>query len=183
MLDQVQLLKDCLKGKKEAQAKLYKHFAPLMMAVCYRYTKTKFEAEDVLQEGFVKVFKNLDQFKGDGELGAWIRRIMVNTALNYLRTNKKYQQDADVDMIPEKASNDESPLAALQAKQLAAIIQRLPVGYQTIFNLHAIEGYSHVEIGDMLNISKGTSRSQYLRARNMLKKWIEEEILLTNKNE
>lgn len=183
MLNQVQLLKDCLKGKKEAQSKLYEHFAPIMMAVCYRYTKTKFEAEDVLQEGFVKVFKNLGQFNGEGELGAWIRRIMVNTALNYLRTNKKYQQETDVDLIPERSSTEESPLAALQAKQLANIIQRLPVGYQTIFNLYAIEGYSHVEIGDMLNISEGTSRSQYLRARNMLKKWIEEEIQLTNKNE
>ena len=183
MPDQVQLLKDCLKGKREAQRKLYEHFAPLMMAVCYRYTKSKYEAEDVLQEGFVKVFNSLDQFRGDGEIGAWIRRIMVNTALNYLRTHKKYQQDADVDMVPERASNDENPLASLQAKQLADIIQRLPTGYQTIFNLYVVEGYSHVEIGEMLGIDAGTSRSQYLRARVMLQKWIEEETQLTTKNQ
>ena len=183
MPDQLQLLKDCLKGKREAQRKLYEHFAPLMMAVCYRYTKSKYEAEDVLQEGFVKVFNNLDQFKGEGELGAWIRRIMVNTALNYLRAHQKYRHDADVDMVPERASNDENPLASLQAKQLADIIQRLPTGYQTIFKLYVVEGYSHVEIGEMLGIDAGTSRSQYLRARVMLQKWIEEETQLTTKNQ
>lgn len=183
MPDQVQLLKDCLKGKREAQRKLYEHFAPLMMAVCYRYTKSKYEAEDVLQEGFVKVFNNLNQFKGEGDIGAWIRRIMVNTALNYLRAHQKYRQDTDVEMVPERASDDENPLTSLQTKQLADIIQRLPAGYQTIFNLYVVEGYSHVEIGELLGIDAGTSRSQYLRARATLRKWIEEETQLTMKNQ
>lgn len=179
---QVQLLEDCLKGKRGAQRKLYEHFAPLMMAVCYRYTKSRYEAEDVLQEGFTKVFNNLNQFKGEGEIGAWIRRIMVNTALNYLRKHKKYQYDVDVETVPERMSSDENPVTSLQAKQLVNIIQRLPTGYQTVFNLHAVEGYSHVEIGEMLGIDAGTSRSQYLRARAMLKKWIEEEPQLSTKS-
>ncbi len=176
MFDQKKVLSDCLKGKTDAQKKLYEHFAPLMTTVCYRYTKSWYEAEDVLQEGFVKVFNNLEQFKGDGELGGWIRRIMVNTAINYLRKNQKYSQEADVEVVPEQMSKDISPIAGLQAKQLAEIIQRLPSGYQTVFNLYAIEGYSHVEIGEMLDIGESTSRSQYLRARGILRKWIETEL-------
>ena len=167
------LVTDSLKCKPGAQRELYEHFAPAMLGVCYRYTKSISDAEDVLQDGFVKVFKYLNQYKADGELGAWIRRIMVNTALNYLKTNKKYQYDLSFNEMALHPVSSDDPLIQLQTKELSELIRQLPTGFQTIFNLHAVEGYSHVEIAAMLGISDGTSRSQYARARALLIEWIE----------
>jgi RNA polymerase sigma factor (sigma-70 family) len=130
------------------------------------------DAEDVLQDGFVKVFKHLDQYKSEGELGGWIRKIMVNTALNYLKTNKRYQYDLMFNEMSLHPVSADDPLIQLQAKELSELIRQLPTGYQTIFNLYAVEGYSHVEIASMLGISDGTSRSQYARARTLLIEWI-----------
>jgi RNA polymerase sigma-70 factor (ECF subfamily) len=172
MMDYNRLVRDCLRNKPAAQKELYQHFAEIMLGVCYRYTKSVNDAEDVLQEGFIKVFRSLHQYKNEGELGAWIRRIMVNTALNFLKRNKKYQGEmyfTDEYLHPVA---DENPEMNLQAKELAGLIRQLPPGYQTIFNLHAVEGYSHVEIGEMLGISDGTSRSQYARARALLIRWL-----------
>jgi RNA polymerase sigma factor (sigma-70 family) len=171
------LVKDCLKGKPSAQRELYQHFAQPMLGVCYRYTKSMDDAEDVLQEGFIKVFKNLSQYKGDGELGAWIRRIMVNTAINYLKSQSRYQSDLSFLESGLHPVSDSDPELLLQAKELADLIRQLPAGYQTIFNLHAVEGYSHVEIGKMLGINEGTSRSQYARARALLITWIKKNSL------
>ena len=152
---------------------LYDEFAKHMLSVCYRYTRSMKDAEDVLQEGFVKVFSKLGQYKSEGELGAWIRRIMVNTALNYLKRNKKYQDEMYFTDNYLHPVTDQDPAVRIDAKDLAHLIRQLPPGYQVIFNLHAVEGYSHVEIGEMLGISDGTSRSQYSRARNLLITWIE----------
>lgn len=173
-MDERQLVKDCLKGKPEAQRQLYDLYARSMLGVCYRYTKSLRDAEDVLQEGFVKVFFGLGQFKHEGELGAWIRRIMVNTALNFLKRNRKYRSEMFFVEQPLHPVADDNPVVNLQAKDLADLVRQLPHGYQTIFNLHAVEGYSHVEIGEMLGISDGTSRSQYARARGLLISWLEE---------
>jgi RNA polymerase sigma factor (sigma-70 family) len=126
----------------------------------------------VLQEAFVKVFKNLQQYKGDGELGAWIRRIMVNTALNYLKRNSKYQGDLSFDNVTLHPVADDDPQMLLDTRELVNLLRQLPAGYQLIFNLHAIEGYTHVEIGQLLGISESTSRSQYSRARALLITWI-----------
>ena len=172
-IDYHQLLKECLKRKPEAQRRLYDHFAPSMLGVCFRYTKSLSDAEEVLQEGFIKVFTRLNQFKGDGELGGWIRKIMVNTALNFLKTNQKYRNDLSFDEMPLHLVSTENPEVILQAKELAELIRQLPTGFQTIFNLHAVEGYKHLEIASMLGISEGTSRSQYARARVLLIEWIE----------
>ena len=152
---------------------LYEHFAPAMLGICYRYTKSINDAEDVLQDGFVKVFKYLSQYKSDGELGGWIRKIMVNTALNFLKTNKKYQYDLSFNEMSLHPVSADDPLVKLQTKELSELIRQLPTGFQTIFNLHAVEGYNHVEIASMLGISDGTSRSQYARARALLIEWIE----------
>ena len=168
-----QLLKDCLKLKPEAQRMLYEHFAPSMLGVCFRYTKSMSDAEEVLQEGFVKVFTRLKQFKGEGDLGAWIRKIMVNTALNYLKTNQKYRYDLSFDEMPLHLVSTDNPVVNLQTKELAELIRQLPTGFQTIFNLYAVEGYKHAEIASILGISEGTSRSQYARARILLIEWIE----------
>jgi len=174
-MDDRRLVKDCLKGNAAAQRQLYERFASPMLAVCYRYTKSVADAEDVLQEGFVKAFKNLEQYKGDGELGAWIRRIMVTTAINYLKKNSRYNQELAFGEEHLHAVPAYQPQITLEAKELADLIRQLPSGYQTIFNLYAVEGYSHVEIGKILGIQEGTSRSQYARARTLLIQWIEKE--------
>lgn len=172
-MDYNQLLKDCLKLKPEAQRMLYEHFAPAMLGVCFRYTKSMDDAEDILQDGFVKVFKHLKQYKSEGELGAWIRKIMVNTALNYLKSNRRYQYDLSFDEMPLHLVSTDNPDVNLEVKELTKLIRQLPIGFQTIFNLHAVEGYTHVEIASMLGISDGTARSQYARARVLLIEWIE----------
>jgi RNA polymerase sigma factor (sigma-70 family) len=174
-MDQQQLVKDCMKGKPAAQKALYDTYAPLMLSVCYRYTKSMADAEDVLQEGFVKAFLNLQQYRSDGELGAWIRRIMVTTAINFLKRNSRYQTELFfTDDHMHVVSNDQHPEIKMQARELADLIRQLPPGYQTIFNLYAVEGYNHVEIGKMLGIKEATSRSQYARARALLVQWIEQ---------
>lgn len=170
------LVKDCLRGRAAAQKELYTLFAGSMLSICYRYTKSMADAEDVLQEGFVKVFLNLHQYKFQGELGGWIRRIMVTTAINYLKRNARYQSEL---VFPDEhlhvAANDYHPELKLEAKELADLIRQLPPGYQAIFNLYAVEGYNHVEIGKMLGIRESTSRSQYARARALLIQWIEQK--------
>ncbi len=166
------LVKQCLRNHRAAQKLLYEKYADVMLGVCYRYTKSLADAEDVLQEGFIRTFKHLHQYKADGELGAWIRRIMVTTALNYLKRNAKYQHDLAFDKIEMHPVTDDNPQVILNTKELTSLIQQLPTGYQAIFNLYAVEGYSHVEIGELLGISDGTSRSQYARARALLITWI-----------
>lgn len=172
MTDHLQLVKNCLKGRPDAQKQLYEEFAPGMLGVCFRYTKSMHDAEDVLQEGFVRVFRFLHQYNREGELGAWIRRIMVNTALNYLKKSQKYQHDLMFEPAELHVVTAEDPEVILNAKELAELIRQLPTGYQTIFNLYAIEGFLHGEIGQMLGISENTSRSQFMRARQLLINWI-----------
>lgn len=172
-MDDHRLVKECLRNNPAAQRQLYDRFASTMLAVCYRYTKSVADAEDVLQEGFVKAFKNLQQYKGDGELGGWIRRIMVTTAINYLKKNSRYNQELVFGEEHLHAVSAYQPELKLEAKEIADLIRQLPAGYQTIFNLYAVEGYNHIEIGKMLGIQEGTSRSQYARARALLITWIE----------
>jgi len=175
-MDDLQLVKECLKEKPAAQRQLYDLFARPMLSICYRYTKSTSDAEDVLQEGFVKVFRNLHQYKSQGPLGGWIRRIMVTTAINYLKKNARYQTEL---VFPDEylhvAANDHHPELRMEAKELADLIRQLPPGYQTIFNLYAVEGFNHVEIGKILGIQESTSRSQYARARALLIQWIEQK--------
>jgi RNA polymerase sigma-70 factor (ECF subfamily) len=175
-MDHYALVKDCLKGKASAQKELYDQFASSMLSVCYRYTKSMADAEDVLQEGFVKVFFNLHQYKFQGELGGWIRRIMVTTAINFLKRNARYQSELMfTDEHLHVVNNDRHPEVKMEARELADMIRQLPPGYQTIFNLYAVEGFNHVEIGKMLGIRESTSRSQYARARALLVQWIDKK--------
>ncbi len=167
MSDLQKLVTYCLKNDRSAQKQLYTVFAAEMMGVCLRYTKTVADAEDVLQDGFVKVFSNLHQFREEGEIGAWIRRIMVNTALNHLKKNKVYFYDQLPD-YQTKIYSEQLTESRLHTKDLLLMVKQLPAGYQAIFNLHAIEGYSHVEISALLGITDSTSRSQYARARTMM---------------
>ncbi len=173
MNEHAKMVKECLQGNPAAQRQLYETFAGPMLGVCYRYTKSMTDAEDILQEGFVKVYRHLEQYKSEGELGAWIRRIMVNTALNYLKKSKKYQYDLSYEELNLHPVSYDHPTVKLHAKELAELVRQLPTGYQTVFNLHAVEGFTHVEIGAMLGISETTSRSQYSRARALLITWLE----------
>lgn len=167
-----ELIKACRNGERAAQKGLYDAYAPQMMGVCYRYAQSLQEAEDILQEAFIRVFSNLDQFRSEGEPGAWIRRIVVNCAINAIR--KRKMQISSWDNQPEELHpiTDTDPEIKLDAKELADLIQKLPDGYRIVFNLHAVEGYTHEEIGKVLGIKPASSRSQYLRARALLAKQV-----------
>ncbi|MEI6348260.1 MAG: RNA polymerase sigma factor [Bacteroidota bacterium] len=170
-----ELLAGCNNGDNKCQYMLYKKFAPVMLAVCRRYASSLEEAEDVLQDGFIKIFNNLDKYRGDGSLEGWIRRIMVNTALNQYRSSLKTLYQLDVTEIQELIEDNRSThLDKMNANVLLKMIETLPKGYKLIFNLYEIEGYAHKEIAEMLNISINTSKSQLLKARRVLQKKVEE---------
>lgn len=167
-----QIVKGCIDKNAIAQKNLYEKFSRKMMGVCLRYCDSTEEAEDVVQNGFISIFENIESFRGSGSLEGWVRKIMVNTALTNIRKNKKLKQNIELDsvefMLPSNTHTNDS----FATKDLLKIIQSLPVGFKTVFNLYAIEGYSHKEIGEMLNISEGTSKSQYSRAKAQLQKII-----------
>ena len=162
-----ELIDGCLLGHQLAQKQLYERYAARMMAVCLRYAQTTFEAEDVLQEGFVTVFRTLAGFRRECPLEFWIRRIMVNAALRQHRRNAPLVAVSDGD-YPETLASDEFTFSSYAYAELLAVVQELAPRYRMVFNLYAIEGYTHREIGDMLDISEGTSKSQYSRARVVL---------------
>lgn len=161
-----ELVEGCIRDDPRAQQTLYERFSPLMFAVCLRYIKEIAEAEDVLLKAFMKVFSSIRKFRGEGSLEGWIRRIVVNESLMYLRQNKTLYLTVDVE-----SAKSASTVASdhLEAADLLSIVQQLPVGYRTVFNLYAIEGYAHAEIAGMLGISEGTSKSQLSRAKMMLR--------------
>ena len=168
------LIEGCIAGKREKQRLLYEKYSKRMMAVCLRYTRTTFEAEDVMQEAWVKVFTNLKNFKRDCPLEAWIRRIMVNTSLNHYRTQHLTLTVLEPD-TSETMPGEELVFANYGLEQLLELIKGLAPRYQMIFNLYAIEGYTHPEIAKQLGISEGTSKSQYSRARAILQQALERQ--------
>ncbi len=170
-MEEAKLIKKCIKGDIKAQRALFNRFAPKMFGVCLRYAKDKNTAEDVLQEGFVKVFFNIEKFKG-GSLEGWIRKIMVNTSLDEIRKNTKFKNNVNIEKVKQE-ENKNYIIEGLIAQDILNIINKMPSGYKVVFNLFAIEGYSHKEIGEKLGISESTSKSQYFRARNFLQKKIE----------
>lgn len=178
-LSDEQLVKKCLEKDPLAQKQLFDSFSRKMMGVCLRYTKDVEEAQDVLQIGFVKVFEKLHLFNNEGSLEGWIRKVLVNCALDQIRKNKKFDDNVDLSKVDfQMASENENVLEHLSANDLLKIIQAMPTGFRTVFNLYAIEGYSHQEIADQLNISINTSKSQYSRARVYLQRIILEEKIL-----
>lgn len=182
MDDHQKLVKDCLKNNAIAQKQLYDLFSGNMLGICYRYTKSMNDAEEVLQQGFIKIFRNLHQYKMQGDLGAWIRRIMVNTAINYLKRKPRYQLDLSFEDSHLHPVASGEPDITLNMKDLLNLIRQLPPGYQAIFNLHAVEGYTHVEIGKILGINDSTSRSQYARARALLINWLDKHSVSEKKD-
>ncbi|MEM8895643.1 MAG: RNA polymerase sigma factor [Bacteroidota bacterium] len=166
------LIEGCRKGSRSAQYELYQRFSKAMYAICLRYTKSVPEAEDVLQEAFVKVFGKIDSFKGQSTLGYWIKRIVINTALNHQRSKLYLYPMVDVETTAEW-HGVEHTISNCSHQELLEMINELPDGSRVIFNLYAVEGYKHHEISKMLEISEGTSKSQYARAKQLLQKKLE----------
>jgi RNA polymerase sigma factor (sigma-70 family) len=169
-----ELIKKCLAGERKAQRTLYEVYAGKFLAVCRRYVKDPELAEDVMIEGFVKIFENLPRFQAKGSFEGWMRRIMVTQSLLYIRNNKDLQMEVQLDDI-EGVFHAESEYDRLETDDLLRLIDELPAGYRTVFNLYAIEGYSHKEIHELLGISENTSKSQLSRARALLRERIEAE--------
>ncbi|MBO0937230.1 sigma-70 family RNA polymerase sigma factor [Fibrella sp. HMF5335] len=168
MLDERTLVDGCRNQDRAAQRLLYERFAGKLFAVCKRYVKDPDEAADVLQDSFVKVFRHMDQFRFECPLEAWLKRIAINTALKHLRKNKPFEHMTDVDEVANFLPQNADVLPTLNYQYLLQLVQDLPTGCQTVFNLYAIEGYTHPEIAALLGISEGTSKSQFFRARGLL---------------
>jgi RNA polymerase sigma factor (sigma-70 family) len=173
MLTEQELIDGCKKGERAYQRALYDRFCQKMLVLCLRYSKTTAEAEDILQEGFVKVFNAIKEFRQESKLETWITRIMVNTALNVQR--KKLYLYPMVDVEDLELPQNEVSISGIHFNQLLEMIQTLPQGCQIVFNLFAIEGYSHKEIAEQLGISEGTSKSQFARAKNLLQQKLAKE--------
>ena len=172
-MEDLTLVNECAKGNSKAQRALFDKFAPKMLAVCHRYLRNNQEAEDVLQDGFVKVFQKIVDFKMEGSLEGWIRRIVVNTALDTIRKNKKLLDDVQVEEVQYKVSFTDHQFDGMDLAQLMKLINDMPDGYRVVFNMFAIEGYSHKEIADTLGVTENTSKSQYSRARAFLRTQLE----------
>lgn len=173
--DEYTIIKACREGQSWAQRALYDQYAPSMLAICMRYVPDRETAKDLLQEGFIKVFTKIDSYAGSGAFGGWVRRVFVTTALEYLRHNDVLKESGNIDdMNVHAISTGHSVVDELTAQELMDCVTRLPDGYRTVFNLYVIEGYSHSEIAEMLNINEVTSRTQFMRARKILQKEIEQ---------
>jgi RNA polymerase sigma factor (sigma-70 family) len=163
------LLDGCRRHDKHAQRFLYEHFAPRMLALCNRYVKDRMEAEDLMVVAFTKVLDRIRQYKGEGSFEGWIRRIMVNEALSFLRRNKSMYLETDIEAA-DREPDYENLESTLEAEDLMKLISELPPGYRIVFNLYAIDGFSHQEIATQLGITENTSKSQLSRARAQLQK-------------
>ena len=171
-----ELANRCLSGDRSASETLWKQHSGKMYSVCKRYFDRNEDAQDALQEGFIRVFKHLDQWQGDGPLGAWIRKVMVNTSLNMLKSQARKGIHVQIDTSAELTQNDFDALGRLNEDDLLNLIRQMPAGYRTVFNLFALEGYSHHEIADMLSVSENTSKTQYHKAKGWLKSRLEQPV-------
>ena len=170
------LIKGCLAEDRECQRELYKRFSGKMMAVCLRYASSRMEAEDMLQEGFIKVFDNIARFKMEGSLEGWVRRIMVNNAINKIRSNKiKFEEIGNIS--DDFLQHDKNIIDKMSEQDILKLISQMPQGYKYVFNMYAIEGLSHKEIADNLGIEEASSRSQYAKA----KKYLQQQIIKLEK--
>lgn len=170
----IQLIESCINGNRESQKALYDLLAPRMFPVCIRYIGDRIQAEDILQDGFITLFTRLQDFKGEGSFEGWARKIFVTTALMYLRKKDVLKISDELDQAKGMKAETVTQTQNLGYKELMELIMTLPPGFRTVFNLYALEGYSHKEIGEMLGISETTSRTQLSRARTWLQNKIKE---------
>ncbi|MEI6455486.1 MAG: sigma-70 family RNA polymerase sigma factor [bacterium] len=178
------IIEGCIAGKRSAQNALYRKFSAMMLSVCMRYAQNRDEAEDILQEAFIKIFQNIATFRGEGSFEGWMKRIMINHALNHYRKNKKTPFYQDINEINEQDILGKEEVQGhhepVSAEILMSLIQLLPQGYRMVFNLFVFEEYSHKEIAKELNISENTSKTQLLKARRMLRRKLSELNLMKN---
>jgi RNA polymerase sigma-70 factor (ECF subfamily) len=171
-----ELIEGCQNEDRKFQKMLYQKYAPLMYSICLGYINERSTAQDILQEGFIKVFNNIKHFRGSGSLEGWLRKIFTNTVIDYFRKNNTLSNHI---ISGSEVENEEIPshiLEQIDAEAILVKVGQLPEGARVIFNLYALEGYTHKEISERLNISEGTSKSQLNRAKSILKKWLEEFI-------
>ena len=177
-LSDQELVSGVLRGSPAHQTALYRQFSVPMFRVLLRFARDKAEAEDMLQDGFIRVYRDMGQYRGDGALGGWIRRIMVNTALSHLRKQRDFLRDTgDFTPFENRLRTEEDFASNLDAETLLKYLQKLPPGYRAVFNLYAIDGFSHEEIAEELGISIGTSKSQLFKAREYLKKILDKSFI------
>ena len=170
-MSEKQLIDGCLNGDRRAQEELYNVYARKMMGVCLRYVGDRETARDLLHDGFIKVFTSMHLYSGSGPFEAWMRIVFVNCAIGHLRKKDVLHDSTDLESIAE-LKDEETAVSKLEAEGIMKLVQQLPSGYRTVFNLYAVEEYSHKEIGEMLHITESTSRSQYVRARQ----WLQEQM-------
>lgn len=181
MIQDIELIHKCIKGDGKAQRELYDRYAAKLMPMAMRYAKSQADAEDILQDAFIKIFNSLESFRQEAQFLTWLKRIVVNTAINHNR-KKLYQQPMlDIEKTPLYVEN-ELVISHLHFTEIMAMMQKLPVGCRTVFNLFAIEGYGHKEIAEMMEITEGTSKSQYARARALLKAMVEDASKIVKSN-
>jgi len=172
-----EIVEKCKIGDKQAFTLLYNKYAPKLLGVCIRYAKSREEAEDMLQEGFIRLFQKMDSYNGSGSFEGWMRRVIVNTAINYYKTQIKYNNTLNVennDLVFKEKYQNEPENDTIPQNKLLEMIQQLPDGYKTVFNLYVLDGYTHKEIATILNISENTSKSQLSKARKALQIQVEQ---------
>ena len=176
MISDEKIVDGCRAGKRKAFSLLYKKYSSTMLGLCMRYCKNLADAEDVLQEGFIKVFRKIEKYRGEGSFEGWIKRIMINTAIDHYQQGLKHSYHSNVDeldgismLVADPEEDDNLYKEHFSGEQLMDMVQKLPDGYRMVFNLYAIEGYGHKEIGRMLQITENTSKSQLHKARRTLK--------------
>jgi RNA polymerase sigma factor (sigma-70 family) len=167
-----ELIRGCRENNRKSQEMLYRRYARAMYNLCLIYESDHDNAKDVLQEAFIKIFRNINSFDRQGSLTCWMKKIITNTAIDHFRKNHNEVQFIPIENIVHPFSNEESVSSILNSEDIISQVNRLPKGARMIFQLHAIEGYSHKEIADLLHISEGTSKSQINRAKQLLQQWI-----------
>lgn len=165
-----ELVSRCLQRESASEEILYRRFAPVMFGICLRYANNSYDAQDLLQEGFIRVFSKLHHYRGEGSLEGWIRRIMVTTSINYCVRKIKTNREVDLTEANSAATISEDALSILTTAELLGVIRDLPVGFRTVFNLFVIEGYSHHQIAEMLGITENTSKTHLHRAKALIRK-------------
>jgi RNA polymerase sigma-70 factor (ECF subfamily) len=171
-LSEEDVIAGCTEGNRECQKALYDRFASKMFSLCLRYAPDYHTAEDLLQEGFVKIYYNIYKYNGSGSFEGWMKRVFINHSIEQLRKVDKHFAADDIGNIAESTTSGNEIVGKLALDDLMKLVQALPTGYRTVFNLYALEGFSHKEIAEMLEISDGTSKSQLARAKGMLKEML-----------
>lgn len=174
--DWQQILEACKRGNTNAQRQFYERFKDKMFVLCLRYANSREDAEDLLQEGFVTVFRDLHQYKGSGNLEGWVRKVILNVVLQHLRKQKQLFQTVELKNLDIEDEVEDTHFEEQTAKNLIRLMQQLPAGFRTVLNLYVLEGYSHQQIAKALNISVGTSKSQLNRAKKLMKAMIEKSL-------